>query len=480
MSASSTVFAPALAGTAARARTPRSLLGLALLAAAACDPDPEDPPTPPAPPDVEVQDTYAFASRFVPGASSVAYSGQAARMLLLRELSARIERTNDAALAGRTAEQLRAGFDFLFDFRTDNGGTPEEPLTVDAFGTPLLQQTIGEVGVASLRDKLRDVDLDDATPVVGWKTAGRTASGVADDILDELVATLVARQTAAPTTPGGAAIAAPFVDGRGVDHRALLVRYLHGAVALSQATDDYLDDATPAKGLLSDNSAAVEGKPYTALEHAWDEAFGYFGAARAFGAHTDVDNAAGVLDGDGDGRADWLTEVNFGDARDAARRDDDSATGTRFGAGAFQAFVFGRQLVATVAGPLSTKQLDDLRLMRALAETQWERSLGATAVAHLNELVALLDAAGADPAAHDFVGHARLWSELKGTLLGLQFAPRSPWRAQPDDYAAAHALLGDAPVIDPAGFADARADLLALRGLLQTTYAFDDADVAAW
>jgi hypothetical protein len=448
----------------------------ALLAGAACTPA-EAPPAPAPPADVVAPSTYTFASRFVEGESSVAYTGQAARLLLLRELVARIERTDDAAVAGQSAEQLRAGFEFLLDFKAENGGTPEEPLRVSAFGTPLLQQTIGEVGVASLRSKLRDVDLDDATPVIGWRAGDRTASGVLDDIVDDLVATLVDRQTAVPASPAGDPIAVASVGADGVDHRALLERYLRGAVAFSQATDDYLDDTTPAKGLLSDNVVAVDGKPYTELEHAWDEAFGYFGAARSYGTHTAADNAAGVVDDDGDGRADWLTEVNYGDALPAAARDRDSATGTTLGDDVFEAFVSGRHLITTAAGPLSDEQLDQLKTLRAVIEAQWERAIAATAIATVNDLVATL---AADEATYDFLAHARLWSELKGTLLSLQFNPRSPWRTDVDDHVAAHALLGDAPVIERANFADATADLQALRALLQETYLLDDADVAAW
>ena len=64
-----------------------------------------------------------------------------------------------------------------------------------------------------------------------------------------------------------------------------------GAVGFSQGADDYLDDDTEGKGLLADHTAADEGKPYTALEHAWDEGFGYFGGARNYLLYTDEEIA---------------------------------------------------------------------------------------------------------------------------------------------------------------------------------------------
>jgi hypothetical protein len=417
--------------------------------------------------------TYAFPSRFDPASSSVAYGGQAARLLLMQELLARITRTDDAALVGKTAEQLKAGLVFWFDFKTDNGGTPEERLTVDAFGVPLLQQTIGEVGVASLRDKHRDLDLDDVTPVVGWKNDDLAASRVSEDLLDSLVSAFIAR-AAAPQSTTDAGRPPPFVSVAGIDHRALLEHYLLGAVAFSQATDDYLDDDTDGKGLRSDNVVAVDGKPYTELEHAWDEGFGYFGAARTFGTRTVEENAAGFVDDDGDGKANWLVEVNYGPARLAAARDLASATGTRLGAEAFAALLAGRHLIATAGGALEPAELAELRRLRDVVVTHWEKALAATAIHFVNALLPVL---AADEATYDLAAYATRWSSLKGTLLALQFHPRSPLLGE---FNALHDLVGDAPVVDRAAFADAAARLTTLRTRLQDVYGFAAADVAVW
>ena len=53
-------------------------------------------------------------------------------------------------------------------------------------------------------------------------------------------------------------------------------KFLLGAVAFSQGADDYLDDDVAGKGLLVFGYIPAEGKKYSALEHAWDEGFGYF------------------------------------------------------------------------------------------------------------------------------------------------------------------------------------------------------------
>jgi hypothetical protein len=289
---------------------------------------------------------------------------------------------------------------------------------------------------------------------------------------------MIARQTAIPQTPAGAPIAQAFVSAAGIDHQQLLEKYLFGAVFFSQNCDDYLDDGSDAKGLLSDNVTQVEGKPYTELEHAWDEGFGYFGAARAYGEQTIAENVAGFVDVDADGRADWLTEVNYGHARTAAQRDESSATGTTFGQDAFAAFVEGRRLVADAAGALSPEQLLELRTLRATAEQNWEKAMAATCIRYVNGILVELNDPEVD---YDFTTHTKLWSELKGALLALQFNPRSPFlRNNGVDFATAHVLVGDAPVIARAEFGAAAADLTALRTLLQNVYGFDAADVAAW
>jgi hypothetical protein len=412
---------------------------------------------------------YEFPSRFVEGASSVSYTGQASRHLLIAELKAFIGAIDDTTYLGADAARVIGDLGYFLNFK-NQGGTPEEPITVRVGGMPLLQTTFGEVSSpTSLREKMADIDLGSALRVKGYRSGELLPSEVADDMFASLAALLVERANGAvPRDPSGADIAAPFVGADGIDWQQLIQKYLDGAVPFSQACDDYLDDEEAGEGILSDNVAQVAGKPYTVLEHAWDEAFGYFGASRRYGAQSVEQNAAGFVDVDGDARLDWLTEVNLGHSRNAAQRDheSDTAAPTSFSRDAFEAFVAGRRIIAGAAGALSGEELDELRRLRTLATLSWEKAIAASVVHYLNEVVREMKAAPAD---YSFLRHAKHWSEMKGFLLALAFNPRSPFAGS---LSAAHALVGAAPVLSPAGFEAYTADLLAARGLIGAAYGF--------
>ena len=82
-----------------------------------------------------------------------------------------------------------------------------------------------------------------------------------------------------------------YTTDDGVDMSQMINKVLIGAVPYYQATGVYLNSL-----LERDNSEARDGTdPYTAMEHAWDEAFGYFGAARDYFRYTD-DQLAGKVD----------------------------------------------------------------------------------------------------------------------------------------------------------------------------------------
>ena len=117
-----------------------------------------------------------------------------------------------------------------------------------------------------------------------------------------------------------------------MDYTQLVSKFLMGAVTYNQAVDNYLDEKLEADN-KPNNKPYKDGAAYTGKEHAWDEAFGYFGAP----AHTltisaqDVYNIAKqkdatVADWNYDGMVDLYNEMAFGHAYYASSFDKGGKT----------------------------------------------------------------------------------------------------------------------------------------------------------
>jgi hypothetical protein len=436
-------------------------------------------------PSDELPSTYRFESRFG-AADSVVYTGQVGRPVLILEMTADIGSWDDTTFSAASEGQVVDRLSLWFDFK-NVGGAPGDEISL-SYSLPLLQSTFGEVGsLVSLAEKMPEVDAAFTGGVRGAGDGSLTPTQVVETLFDELEDLVLARRDGSiPLDPDGAAIPEPFVNAEGVDYQQLLQKFLTGAVAYSQGSDDYLDDDVPGKGLLSDNSTAVVGKAYTALEHAWDEGFGYFGATRDFADYTDEEIAAkggrtdrqGHHDSDGDGMIDLTAEVVFGHAANAAKRDLGSAGSADFTREAFNAFIAGRALISST-DELSAAELEELRGYRDTAVGAWEKSIAATAIHYVNDVLA--DMADFDSVDYSFSDHAKHWSELKGFSLVLQFNPNNS--LVPDSSIGAFIdAVGDAPVLpgDSTAAADYATQLGAARDALGLAYGFSTAQVEGW
>ncbi len=134
-----------------------------------------------------------------------------------------------------------------------------------------------------------------------------------------------------------ASIANKGVDvENGYNWPQLISKFTMGAMAYSQAVDNYLDEKLEAN-TKPNNKPYKDGAPYTGKEHVWDEGFGYFGAA----AHTlslTADQAYGIAkrkdmasaDANGDGVVDLKSEMVFGPAYYAAAFDRSGTKSTSY------------------------------------------------------------------------------------------------------------------------------------------------------
>lgn len=449
--------------------------------------------------------TYAFESRFVPGMSSVSYAGQTARHVLIADLSAFIGGLNEGIASaeyppgggGVTTELVLADLNYYFENTAAERASDEIRLST----TPAAaQSTYGDLsGTAFLLEKLagNDVSTDHrpwATEFVGFGDASSfrgaaldvtTPTGTVRAFFSTIAANAVDAYNGADRTAHGHAGALPVhVTSDGLDLQQLTQKFLLGAIAFSQGADDYLDDDVADKGLLSSNTQSGSS-PYSALEHAWDEGFGYFGAARDYGMYERAVLAGSMpyRDADTNGQIDLLSEFNFGASTNAAKRDQGSAASARtdFVGQADRAFRTGRALIVAAGDEVSADELAAIRGERDLAIAAWEGALAATVIHYINDV--LQDMGRFGGAEYVFLDHAKHWSELKGFALGFQFNPRSPLLVEEggeERFVTLHELLGDRPVLsnaDPAAIAAYRADLIAARTLVGAAYGFDSANV---
>lgn len=436
------------------------------------------------PPDREVPTVYDFDSRFGSG-SSVAYDGQVFRHLLIHDMSKHLGALTKRIDNGFFPEpgEVAAELEFYFAFDGATSGSLEHLASTDPAPVQTTYDDVSSgkdlVGKIAGNDaKGQHVDWSEA--FVGWGEPGAwSPETLVREWFARIDAAAVARSNGAiPTGPDGKPVPAVFLDAEGRDYQQLLQKFLLGAVAFSQGADDYLDDDIEGHGLLSPHATAADGKPYSALEHAWDEGFGYFGAARDYGTWDDATIASPSYADtyEPDGAIDLLAEYSWGHSQNAAKRDRGSVVPTDFTRDAWEGFVLGRKLLADTTGELGDTELAKLRAYRDQAVLAWERAIAATVVHYVNDVVRDMAAIGTDD--YSFADHAKHWSEMKGFALSFQFNPRSP--VSDADFAELHELLGTRPALatdGDAALSQYKTDLLAARELIGAAFGFDAANL---
>lgn len=440
------------------------------------------------PDDLVVPETYTFESAFQPGVSSVAYDGQIARQVLIADLNATIggltNQIDTGVFMPAVDGEVVALLDFYFRF--DSAAYGDEPIRLSTT-PPTLQTTWNDISsnkdlVGKLAGNDASTDHKDwSTEFGGWSDASLAQYGGSIDSPEGFVVALfetleenaIAHANGETRQGPGGEVLPVHLTETGLDLQQLTQKFLLGAINLSQGADDYLDDDIDGKGILADNSAPDGDTPFTSLEHAWDEGFGYFGAARHYNQLSDdVIASPGYSDANGDGAIDLLSEYNFGASTNAAKRDLGAEVPTDFTKDAMDAFLTGRAIITHAAGrALTDEELTRLRAERDKALFAWEAAIAATIVHYINDVLDDMGDFGTDD--YSFADHAKHWSEMKGFALGLQFNPHSP--VSDADFAELHRLLRDAPVLatsDSNTIEQYKSDLRAARALIGDAYGF--------
>jgi hypothetical protein len=444
----------------------------------------------------DLLDYYDFESKAMPGESSVSYSGQIARQLLISDLFKVIgAELSDATTFDTNGtfvnrEEVLNALNSYFDVADYDVASQRALLTTT---TPSGQTMLTEISSSS-KNLVGKIAGNDATgqhkdwnsEFAGWGEKGSTTpEGLVRTFFDMLADNA---QTQLDGTvrqdPFGNDITNISLTSDGRDLRQLIQKFLSMSVSFSQGVDDYLDNDIDGKGLLSDHTDTE--KAYSTLEHQFDEGFGYFGAARDYLDYSDEEVATKggrddwqlYHDTNGDGSIDFNSEYNFGHSANAAKRDRGATVANDFSKEAMDAFLQGRKLLNDTAGvALTDAQKTELYGYRDIAVLTWEKAIAATVVHYINDVDADLDKIGTDDFSYSTT--AKHWSEMKGFALGLQFNKATPLNDA--DFITVHTMMGDMPVLT--GEAEVlayRADLLIARDLLQAAYAFDAENAANW
>ena len=394
---------------------------------------------------IDTPTSYSFASRFNEGESSVSYSGQVVRNLLINDI--KIQMSTDAG-SGNPATLVSM-------MANDNA---DQAILSSAGSMTTVQTKYHDISTSHLNDRLTAVesytipgyDANAGTLVNGW--------------VQELAASGKTRAT-------------------GLRLDQITQKTLWGAVSYWQGTSKYMS-----KIPTDDNTAASgDGAAYTAMEHHWDESFGYFGAALDYNTgYTDDSRKNGPnVDSNGDGSIDFKSEYNVGWAITAAKRDLCSACDTDldFTKTIFDAYLEGRTLITNQA------DLADILVQRDIVMNTWEKVVAAVSIHYVNDvaddIAGLITAAdtsiapGSDATA-DYENH---WGEMRGYANGLLY---NDFKAITDaNLLRILTVMGTAPVYPSNGdFSAMQAyhDSLVgeVRAIFKASYGFSDANVAGW
>jgi hypothetical protein len=200
-------------------------------------------------PTLDVPATYEFTRD---GNSTVDYSGQTERLNMLSLLSTYMKTSNTVGATALDAQKLKDMF--------ANENNPFD----------------GATFTKDLKSKCFQNDVATYEAYMERLAASSTATGAAS----EGVAGVLVDGSPDPTV-------GYRVDENGVEMIQVIEKGLIGAVFFYQAMEIYL--SADRMGFVG-NSDLVEGENYTAMEHYFDEAFGYFGVPVDFPNQSSIGN----------------------------------------------------------------------------------------------------------------------------------------------------------------------------------------------
>ena len=359
----------------------------------------DDNPAPTATNTVTAPDSYQFGSRFDgDDVSSVSYSGQTVRNVLIGDIKSTIANAGEGT--STTAEALVALY-------TNSSATAT--LLNDA---TIAYQDISTKNLSGkiAPDNVIGYDMSPDALIRSWFNA------VENYDYDQ--------------TPTGLNI--DQMVGKG----------LLGMVSYYQATSVYFDkvnDATENNATAATSTAddgTVTTKAYTDMEHHFDEAFGYYGAAIGYKNMTESERQSS---GSATTAAEYTTLVNFDWAKYASKRSDVAgcSQSTDLDDTIMNAFLLGRAHIS------AESPLADIQEQMDIVSTGWETVIAANIIHYAADVKGLMVAGASDFNCSMDASCSKYWSEMAPFAMALQFNENSPLTTA--DLTTLQSVIGMAP-----------------------------------
>ena len=189
---------------------------------------------------VDAPNDYTF---MIDGSSTVSYSGQTQRLQMAGELSSALSDANTtaSALMGMFAHE-EGGMDFVGE-------------GLNASSKQIKSKT------AATGDAIAQMQLYNS--IDAWFT----------DYADNVAPAIAAGTMAISGTAG--MVGNRELNAKGMEYDQIIVKSLIGALCLDQVVNGYLSDAKIGDAVDNTTRVATEDNNSTAMEHHWDEGFGY-------------------------------------------------------------------------------------------------------------------------------------------------------------------------------------------------------------
>ena len=337
---------------------------LMIIIISSCDKDNNNDPIIP---NIDAPETYSFQRN---GESTVSYSGQ----------TTRLEQADELYAALNSAESTAAGLDLMFNGSDgSSAGFANELLngTSKIIGSKTASSTLA--GSATTKERFNQYITDFASNVApNWNMDA--SPGMPGSI----------------TSPDGGSTYQINAVGQELDQ--LFFKGLIGAFTLDQIVNNYIHPNQLDSGTRiddNDNGVLSDGKPYTDMEHKWDEGFGYL-----YGQEGDLDDVGATVGsapaGSGNLLMKYFKKVN-----------QEGGYEPGIGQTVYDAFIMGRTAIVNRDYDLREAQAD-------IIQVELSKVIGYYAIHYLNDYLAKVEEGNIAKAHHSL-------SEAYGFILSLQF-----------------------------------------------------------